>query len=90
MALIAELIIEISGLKQTHSRLGVDLVPCQACLVLVAGCSFGWEELRLREPDEASRAAIAETFTALEFVQHARRLDLVWASLFPRPRAALR
>ena len=58
--------------------------------MLLAGYRFGWEELRLREPNEASRAAIAETFTALEFVQHARRLDLVWASLFPRPRAALR
>ena len=58
--------------------------------MLLSGYRFGWEELRLREPDEASRAAIAETFTALEFVQHARRLDLVWASLFPRPRTARR
>ena len=54
------------------------------------GCRFEWEELRLREPDEASRAAIVETFTSLEFVQHSRRLDLVWASLFPRARATLR
>ncbi|KAK9819264.1 hypothetical protein WJX81_000182 [Elliptochloris bilobata] len=51
---------------------------------------FDWGELRLREPDEASRTAIAETFAALQFVQHARRLDLVWASLFPRPHASLR
>jgi len=44
---------------------------------------FEWDALRLREPDAAGRAAIAETFAALEFVQHARRLDAVWAALFP-------
>jgi len=52
-----------------------------------AGRRFEWEELQLRVPDEASRREISDTFAALEFVQHARRLDLVWASLSGRSAA---
>lgn len=38
-------------------------------------------------PDEASRREIADTFAALEFVQHGRRLDRVWAALSGRSAA---